>query len=239
MAYENGDLVVAARLYASVARSRPKTEMTEKAKDCLEILAQEARQKITEIDSKLNEHGRAISPSDWGMQESWPEGWQETVTRAFQEYDQVVDDYRAVPAVKKELSLHVSQQRRRPEYAMALNEPEAKTLWDLAVQHEEEDHACCAYWVYEQASKLVPAPSAKRAAKRLAEMQKDPEILAAAKRCRELQWCHRTYRLAENLERSDPERAKNLFAQIVDRSPKDSEVHIAAQKQIGDIRPSN
>lgn len=234
--YKSGDIVVAARLYAAVARSRPKTEMTEKARSCLDYLAEEARRKIGEIDTTLSELSQGMSPGERLTAERWPDNWKDGVATAFQEYDQIVDDYRAVPAVKNELKSHVSKQRRQREYAAVLKEPEAKTLWDLAQQHEQEDQSCCAYWAYERASKLLPAPSARRAADQLAEMQQDPELMAAAERCRELQWCHRTYRLADRLASSKPGRAKELFAQIVERSPQDTEIHRDAQLRIENIR---
>ena len=235
-AYKRGDIVVAARLYAAVARSRPKTAMTEKARSCLNVLAQEARQKVAEIDAKLSEQSQAISPSERLVAERWPDSWRDTVATAFQGYNQIVDDYSAVPAVKNELKSHVSKQRRQREYAAVLNEPEAKTLWDLAEQHEREDQSCCAYWAYEKASKLWPAPSAQRASDRFARMQQDSKVVAAAESCRELQWCHRTYRLADRLAGSKPERASELFAEIVKRSPQDSEIHHDARMRIEDIR---
>lgn len=234
--YKSGEIVVASRLYASVARSRPKTTMTEKARRCLDDLAEEARDKLGKIDATLSEQSQAISPGERFNAQRWPDGWQDAVTAAFQQYNQIVKDYRAVPAVKNELRLHVSKQRREREYAAVLNEPEAKTLWDLAKQHEQEDEACCAYWVYQRASKLRPAPSAQQASDRLAQMQQDSNLVAAAERCREMQQCHKIYRLADRLVRSKPERARELFAEIVQRSPQDSEIHRDARERIEDIR---
>jgi len=161
--------------------------------------------------------------------------WRERVTAAFRQYDQIVEDYREVPAAAKQIKAHVARQRRRPECAVVLNEPEAKALWEVAQQHEADDHGCCAYWVYRQAARLVPAPSASRAAKRLAEMAQDPKLIAAAEECRELQKCHQIYSRAERLIPVEPDRAKELFAQVVQRAPKDSEVYRAAQSHLGQL----
>jgi hypothetical protein len=235
-AYKNGDIVVASRLYSSVSRSRPKTAMTEKAKNYLGLLAEEAREKIGQIDATLVEQSQKISPGERLTPERWPDDWQDTVATAFDEYDRIVRDYSAVPAVKREIKSHVSKQRRQPDYAAVLKEPEAKSLCDLAHKHEQEDQACCAYWAYDEASKLSPAPSAQQASDRLAQMKQDPKIVASAETCSELRWCHRTYRLADRLVRSKPDRATELFTEIVQRSPQDSKIHGDAQLRIEEIR---
>ena len=67
-------------------------------------------------------------------------------------------------------------------------------------------------------------------------MQQDSNLVAAAESCRELQWCHRTYRLADRLVRSKPDRASELFAEIVKRSPQDSEIHRDAQARIEELK---
>ena len=115
---------------------------------------------------------------------------------------------------------------------MVLNEPEANELWKLGQQYEQKDERCCAYQVYERAALLTPAPSAELAAEQFAKMKENPEIVRSTKLCRELEWCHRTYRLAERLAKVKPRKAKMLFAQIVRRAPEASEVHRAARMRI-------
>lgn len=68
-----------------------------------------------------------------------------------------------------------------------LNESKARELWEVAQQHEEAEAPCCAFWAYRDAAKLAPAPSAERAGQRLAQMQQDPQIVASAEACRQLQ----------------------------------------------------
>jgi len=198
-AYASGNVSLAAKIYASLARSRPKTQMNDTALQRLEVLAEESRQKLAETDRTLEEYAAKMSASQWKDKRSWPADLPDTIDSAFQQYEKIVDDYSAVSAVRRELTSHVAKQRRHPDYSAVLNEPEAKTLLELARQHEAEKQQCCAFWVYEEASKLAPAPSARSAAARLAEMKQIPEIVAAAERCRKLQWCHRMYKLAERL----------------------------------------
>jgi len=234
-AHARGDIFLAARFYASLARSRPQTPVNDAARQRLEGLAKESRQKLAEIDRQLEEFTREISPGDWKDKRYWPDDLAETVDEAFRQYEQVVDDYGAVSAVKRELASHLAKQRRHPNYAAVLNEPEAATLLELAHQHEAEDNACCAYWVYEEAAKLAPAPAALRAADRLAEMKQDRDIVAAAERCRKLQWCHRRFNLAEQLVKVKPEKAIVYYEEIVANSPAESEVHKTAQTRLTEL----
>lgn len=234
-AYANDNIDLAAKLYVSLARSRPKTPVNDKALQRLQALADEARQKLTETDEALEQCASRMSASDWRYEDSWPADLPEKINDAFQQYEQIVDQYGAVPAVRSELKSHVAAQRRHRYYSAVLNEPEAKTLLQLARQHEEEDRLCCAFWVYDDASKLAPAPSAEVAAKRLAEMNRDPEIVAAAERCRKLQWCHRQYNHAEKLAKVRPEKAREYYQEILENSPTDSEVHKAARNRLAEM----
>jgi hypothetical protein len=137
--------------------------------------------------------------------------------------------------VSKKLKSNIKIQRRRPEIAVVLNEPEAKTLYDAGRQHETDGHACCAYWAYRQSAQLAPAPSARKAQDRVDTLEKDPETMAAARTCRELQHCHQLYASAERLITDKPDRARELFAEILDHAPSDSEVHRAAKEQLAGL----
>ena len=80
-----------------------------------------------------------------------------------------------------------------------------------------------------------PAPSAIEAKKRLDEMKKDPDAIAAAETCRELRWCHKIYKRAEMLHKVKPDKAKELFVQIIRRSPPGSQVYIAAKQKVDSL----
>lgn len=236
-AYTTGNIRVASRLFATLARTPSSGPFADRARTRLNDLAAEARQKLAEVDESLRTHLSEMSASAFFSDTSWPADWQSNVNAAFEKYDRIADDYGAVPTIKNVLRAHVARQRRRPEYAAALHEAEAKALWQIAQQHEEEDHPCCAFWVYDKASRLAPAPSARRAEIQLAKMKQDPSAVAAADTCRQLQWCHRTYNIAEKLTAVAPDRARELFLQIVEQSPADAQVHLAARSRLATLSP--
>ena len=115
-------------------------------------LAAEARQKLREIDASLVEKGASVSPGELSARGIRPSADRPSPERevqvlaAFRRYDRLADDYHEVPVVAGEIKSHVAKQRRRWEFAAVLNEPEAKALWEVAQQHEAEDHRCCAYF---------------------------------------------------------------------------------------------
>ena len=78
----------------------------------------------------------------------------------------------------------------------------------------------------------LPAPSAQVAQRRLEQLKADPQQVASAEACRVLQWCHLKYRTAVRVAKVKPSKAREMFEQIVQRSPADSEVHLAAKDQI-------
>jgi hypothetical protein len=154
------------------------------------------------------------------------------VLAVFQDYDRLIAKYGELPAVGPEIKAHVSKLRHQPEYAVILNEPAATKLWKLGEEYERDNHVCCAYWTYKKAAEFLPAPSAVLASQRFADLAKDPQVVASAETCRELKWCHQAYLRAERLKEANPERAKELYAEIVRRAPADSEVHRAAKQQV-------
>lgn len=241
-AYKEGDVRVASRIYVSLTLKHRRTPVAAKARQRLTQLAEEARKKLEQIDAKLAEKRRLLSPGE----SSGPGGpptpqqlaarWERLVVGAFQEYDQLGEGYGRVPEVERELRTQIAKQRRRPEFAAVLNEPEAKTLWEEGQGREQEDEQCCAYWVYKEAAKLAPARSAGLARRRFAEMEEDPEIVASAAACRELQECHKIFSRAEKLSKLRQARARELFAQVVDRAPEDSELHRAALIHIQEMK---
>ncbi len=154
------------------------------------------------------------------------------IVAIFRQYDKLILKYGELPVVGPEIKGHVAKLRHQPEYAVILNEPAAVALLRTARRYEHDHHVCCAYWTYKQAAELVPAPSAVLASDRFDELSKDPEVVASAETCRELKWCHQAYLRAEQLLKARPERAKEVFAEIVRRAPEDSEVYRAAKRQL-------
>lgn len=233
-ARQEGNILLASRIYKYYA-SRRNGGIGVEAKQRLGELADEARRKLSELDAKLAKEEASFSPSELLGRNGLSPAWEETVALAFEEYNKLADDYSSVPAVKSELKKHVAAKRRQPYLAAVLNEPKAHTLWQLGQQHEHDGQSCCAYWVYKQAAGLAPAPSAVRASDHFSEMEEDPQLVAAAKACRELRQCHDLYNLAEKIAPHRPDRAKELFTQIVGRAPEESEIHKAARKRVDEM----
>ena len=197
---------------------------------------------MAEIDAILNDSESQPSPSDLFYRGDHKvdgrfAAWEAAVRAAFNKYNRLVDDYEGVPNLANTLTSHVNRQRRRMEIAVVLNEPEAKALLDAGKQHESEDHQCCAYWVYRQAARLLPAPSAIEAKTRLEALEEVPDIVAKAEACREVQRCHQLYARAERLLPDRPERADELFAEIIRRAPSDSKVYRAAEQRLARTAP--
>jgi hypothetical protein len=239
--YGKGDLEVASRIYVSLALSKPKRDATEKAKQRLRQLAAEARQRLGEVDDTLRLEQTSLSPGELfdntSAENRGVVDWQRRVTSAFERYDALLEQYADVPGIGPEIRGHVRKQRLRPECAVVLNEPRALALWELGQQHEANDQGCCAYWVYREARELAPALSARRAEERLAAMEKEPKIVAAAEACRNLQECHRLYERAERLEALRPDRARELYAEIASRTPDDSPLCQASRKRMAELAP--
>jgi hypothetical protein len=237
---QEGDIRSASMLYVRIASSKPPNPSSVAAKERLGDLAQEAKAKLVEIDNRLESLTgggsvtSAAGPAD--SRRSGNSALGTSVAEAFREYDELERQYANVYAAKSAIEKRVRDQRRKPEYAAALNEPKAKVLWESGQAREQEKQSCCAYWFYVEGAKLLPAPSAIRARDRLDEMKQDSGTVAAAETCRELQWCHRAYQRAEKLQYAKPDRARELFAEIIERSPDDSSIHSAARLELAKVR---
>jgi len=228
-AYQQGDIRLASRIYVRLAGSHRPNPITLQARDRLTKLAQEAREKLGEIDAALIPtaaplDGSAHAPNPGPIPT-------DKVLEAFQDYDEIVGKYASVPAAKREIAVHVARQRKKPQYAAVLNEAQAKRLLELAQGHEQRQELCCAYWVYQDAARLAPAPSALQARERFEALAADPETVRAAETCRELRWCHKAFQRAEMLAKVKPENARRVFGEIPSRAPEDSEIYRAARAE--------
>lgn len=225
-ARRDGDIRLAATIYVRLARSKPPTEASGEARDRMIGLAADAREELRKIDATLecsddSSHDSAHSPQ--GQVEP------EVIREAFRKYDELAAKFASVLAAKREVTAHVVRQRRDPVYAAVLNEPKAKELWELGQQHEKDSELCCAYWVYQDAARLIPAPSAFQAQARFEALKGNPEVVRSAETCREVRWCLNAYQRAGWLGEVNSEKAKQLYAEILRRAPVDSGVYQAAQ----------
>ncbi|MCR4413763.1 MAG: hypothetical protein NUV77_15190 [Thermoguttaceae bacterium] len=228
-AYQQGDVRAATLVYARVGVSRSAGPVAVEARQRLAKLAEDARQRMREIDAMLE--SRAAVSGDSANAPAGDPVLPDVVEAAFRKYDELEYLYGEVPAVKRELAAHLARQRNRPEFAAVLREPEAKEHVAIARQHEQEGDLCCAYWAYQAASGLVPAPSAIDARQRLDEMGKDARLVAEAEACRNVRWCLAQFERASKLERTWPRKAKEIYEEIVRRAPRDSGVFSSAKKQ--------
>jgi len=228
--FEKGDIRLAASIFARLAGTKPPNEITATAKERLAKLADEGRGKLAEIDKTLD---GLFCPAE--TSENTPycgEPDAATVLHAFEDYRRVESLYGSVPEIKKEMHSHIARQRAKPEYAAVLHEGKAKEWWELGQTHEKNGQLCCAYWDYAEAKKLVPAPSALKAKQRFEALKANPEVVKSAAVCKELRWCHEAFHRAGLMLGVNPERAKEMFAEIARRAPEGAEVHRAAKAEM-------
>ncbi|HET6882504.1 MAG TPA: hypothetical protein VFI31_20220 [Pirellulales bacterium] len=213
-ARKEGKPRLAATLYLRVALQRPKDKNAGAAKAALKSMANEGRAEMKKADELLS---------------------QNRIIEAFDKLDYLAWAYEEVPEFNSEIKSHVQKLHRDPNYESVLKERPAADLFAAAQKQESDGERCCAYWTYEEAAKLAPAPSAVKAAERFEAMKKDPEIVAEAEECRLLQECHQTFHSAELLEKSLPNKAEELFNQILAKAPHDSEVYKCAKEEIAKL----
>lgn len=235
-ARDRGEVNLATSLYLRLSVTGRKTEYGQTARQRLADLASQGRRRLRALDAKLTA-AAALEPLDKKTTDSENPLDRRTqgILQAIAELDVLARQYRRVPKAGREISATVRKRRAEPKYAAVINEPQAESLFKLALQYDRKGQACCAVQVYEQAVKMSHAPSAIRAGERLAVLKRDPQNIKAAKLCAELQRCHDTFRRAERLVKVKPDAAKALFGQILARAPNDSKIYEAARMQIAEL----
>jgi hypothetical protein len=210
-ARKEGKPRLAATLYLRVALTRPKDKNNAAAKAALKDMAVEGRAEMQKGDELLA---------------------QEQIVEAFEKLDYLAWAYKDVPEFNHEIKDHVQRLHQESRYQAILNEKPAADLLAQAQKQEQDGERCCAYLTYEQAAELVPAPSALAAAERFEALQKDAEIVAEAKECQMLRECHHKFHTAQLMEKTLPDQAQSLFQEIIEKSPRDSEVHRCAKEEL-------
>jgi len=238
-ARKQGDVALAALLYGRLASSRQKNDYTTTAKERITTLQDDGRRRLRLIDQALASAARESTPKSASEGVKAAAVKRETdIKIAFEQFHDLNRQYRRVPVIGREITRHVSKKRREDQYARVLREEEAGRLWQRGRKEEAGGQLCCAMLTYEKAARLAPAPSGEFARDRYETLKQDPKAVAAAKQCRELQWCHRTYRQAEMLAKIRPSTAKGLFKQILKRAPSDSKIHRSARQQVDELASS-
>jgi tetratricopeptide (TPR) repeat protein len=210
-ARKEGNVSLAATLYMRLALAKPKNRHSDEAKKTLASMADEGRAEMKKADALL-ESG--------------------DVEVALKQLDKLANDYETVPNFNHEIAEHVQKLHKTPKYKAVLNEPQAADLIADARKYEADDEAGFAYLAYEEAAKLVPAPSAKEAEQRLNKMKKDPKLVAEAETCAKVQECLRMFHTAELLKKSSPGKAEEMFKKILANSPASAEVHRCASEEL-------
>lgn len=213
-ARKEGKPRLAATLYLRVALQVPKDKHNGQAKAALKAMAADGEAEMQKADELLA---------------------QNRIEEGFDKLEYLEWAYEEVPVFNSKIRSHVAKLRHDKRYEPVLKERPAALLVAEAQKQEKDDARCCAYWIYEEAAKYTPAPSAIKAAERFAAMQKDPEIVAEAEECRVLQECEKKFHSAELLEKSLPNQAIALFKEILEKSPRDSEVHKDAQQELAKL----
>ncbi len=220
LARDEEQIFVASKIYLALSLSSDSNVQAE-AKSRLAALQDDGRNRLARIDESVD----GSSPSV------------ESLLVALDDYADLVRQFAKVPVVNREIQSQVAKQRRRPEFVAAASEPEAAGLIELAQMHEQNDQICCAFLVYEEASKL-PSPSAAKARKRLEELKQDPAAVKAAESCRNLVWCHGTFEKAKRLTSRKPQEARQLLVTILEKAPVDSEIYQAARLEVAQLSPN-
>jgi hypothetical protein len=231
-AFGKGEIATAYRLYSRIAVARntaPQTvtsrarvkEIQEQGQTELQALESQLETVIANLDAVRGQSSQRESAEQQLVQ------WESTLRDFCQNYGEVS---------KIENQIKVLLRRMQKEHGATLNEPEARRLLAHARTLEQSDETCCAFYVYERATELRPAPSAELAAERYHELLAHASIVSAAENCRKLQWCHTAYSEASELIEAQPETARGLLLKIVQRAPEDSTVCIAAREQLASLQ---
>jgi hypothetical protein len=229
-AEKDGELAVAARIYQRLSLRRPRNMTHETAKSHLQRIQRHALQEVAEVEEQLV--GLHASPSA-ALQPLNID--HDQVILLFDSLDKLNLEYAGVASVGNKIQDRIDSLRRNARYASILEEPAAAELWSASQALEAQDEVCCAVVVLEQAALLSPAPSANLAKRRLAILLADAKVVEASRECRNLQLCHEKFAAAQALTTTAPNKAREYFAEIIEISPPQTSVHLAARKQLSTL----
>lgn len=226
---DEGQISVAARHYSRLLHSFASPLVAEQAKARMEELRTQGEAKLTNMEERLAGYDASTGQNN-------PKLDDQAVVALFDEFGQLVRQYAGVSQIGDKIQYQFSVRRNQPLFSRVLQEPEAKFILDLAKDHDAEgEEKCCAYLLYEKAARLAPAPSGVAAQARLDELKADPKNVAAAEECKQVQWCHRRYNLAERLSEVKPQQALEIYSEIIERAPQDSEIFKSARQRHAEL----
>ena len=230
---QGGDLATASRLYQRVSLRRPANETNKEAQERLEKIQEAPFATLTALEEQFQQ----LKPKPDAFRAKGAVSVDAAaVSQLFDALDKLLLEYAGVATVEGRIADRMQTLRNDPLFAAVLQEPAAAELWEMGQEHEKNQQACCAVLVYEQAASFLPAASAKLARTRLATLTKDPVVKKEVEQCRVLQLCHAKFREAEQVKASNPTKAREHLARILELAPQDTSIHKAAREQIAMLR---
>ncbi len=150
---KHGKIMTSKRPVASIsawlARVNSQAKLT--ARQRLDELQTEAQGKFDDVQNRL---GGLASTSANEQTDATRDG----LCRCVEEFETLAKLYRRVPKVGREMRSALAKQKKEPSIRAVTLEPDAKRLWELAQKFEDEGQLCCAFQVYEEGAKQLPAP---------------------------------------------------------------------------------
>ncbi len=226
----DNDIALASRVYLRVATDRSRDASVQAARRRLAELKTEAQEKHSAILYRVTALLNAASDAPLADADA------RSLIENMLEFNELAERYGDVPEVGRKIKSTLSTHLKKPDVRFVLCEPDANQLWKDGQELEAQGHICCALLIYEEAEAELPAPSAVLAQERLEQLKSDPRNVEDAKVCRDLKWCHQKYPTAERLAKAEPDRARELYQQIAQRSPADSTIHEEAKKQLAKLQ---
>lgn len=230
---QGGDLATASRLYQRISLRRPANETNKQAQERLEQIQVAPFATLAALDEQLQK----LKPKGSAFRQTGPVSLDAaTVTQVFEALDKLQLEFAAVATVESRIADRIRTLRNDPLFAAVLQEPSAAELWEMGQEYERNQQACCAVLAYEQAASFLPAASAKQARSRLVTLTKDPAVTKEVEKCRVLQVCHAKFREAEQVKATNPNKAREHLARILELAPQDTTIHKAAREQIAMLK---
>jgi len=252
-AHANGDMETASRLISTALHSRDlKLELRKEMEQVLLGYRAEAASELSTVQDEIKSivegsladasvgSVRATDEIGKVTKDAERDPRADSLLDAMAEMREMSRRYKFVPGAADAIDDALEKVKTKDERVAAiLYEPTAADLVSQARAMEAEGQACCAYLCYEEAAKLLPCWSAKRAEKRLTAMIADSADGALAKEldaCRNIRRCQAKYdkaiELAGKKGSSALEAAKKMLRKVVEAAPASSQIRLAAEKEL-------
>jgi hypothetical protein len=232
-AYTAGDVHLASLLFQRTALSkRVPPHVQERAEQVLAEYRQQAAADLEEMIERIRYAGQSDDDDD---------SIANKLQAALEDVAVLVAKYENVPIANKALARQEKQLIRKNKLiGKYLHQPIAAELVRDAQRFEAEGHECCAYICYREAEKLMTCEAAEFARKRVYELRKQPGLLQSVADCEQIRECHVLFDKAQRISRVGAKdtytaQAVKLYKQILNKAPRESEVHKAALEELNKL----